>query len=47
MENAGFIFAAYTVIWAVVFVYLLILFNRQRRMRREINTLRATLDKKE
>ena len=47
MENAGFVFAAYTVIWAVVFGYLLILFNRQKRIRREIDTLKATLDKEE
>ena len=47
MENAGFVFAAYTVIWAVVFTYLLILFNRQKRIRREIDTLKAALDKDE
>jgi CcmD family protein len=47
MENAGFIFAAYTVIWAMVFGYLLILFNRQKKIRREIDALKATFDKEE
>ena len=47
MENAGYVFAAYTVIWAIIFGYLFILFNRQRRIRREIDTLKTTLDKEE
>ena len=40
MENAGYLLAAFTVIWAVVFGYILSLFNRQRRLRREINSLK-------
>ena len=41
MENAGYLFAAFTIIWALVFGYVLVLFNRQRRLRREINSLKA------
>ena len=43
MENAGYLFAAYGVVWAVVFGYVVVLQNRQRRLRREINSLKETL----
>lgn len=47
MENAGYIFAAFAIIWAAVFGYVLVLFNRQRRLRREIDSLKETLKGKE
>jgi CcmD family protein len=47
MENAGYIFAAFAIVWAVVFGYVLSLFNRQRRLRREINSLKEMLGEKE
>jgi len=47
MENAGYLLAAFTIIWAVVFGYMLLLFNRQRSLRREINSLREVLKEKE
>ena len=47
MENAGYIFAAYTIVWAAVFGYVLSLFNRQRRLRREIDSLKEVLKEKE
>ncbi len=47
MENAGYLFAAYTVIWAVVFGYVLSLFYKQRRLRQEIDALREILKEKE
>ena len=47
MQNAGFLFAAYAIIWAVFFGYLVLLHNRQRKISREIDTLRSTLDKKD
>jgi len=40
MENAGYLFAAFTIIWAVVFGYVLLLLNRQRRQQQEINSLK-------
>ena len=43
MENAGYLFAAFTIIWALVFGYVLLLFNRQRRLRREIDSLKEAL----
>ncbi len=43
MENAGYLFAAFAIVWAAVFGYVLLLFNRQRRLRREINSLKEAL----
>ena len=47
MENAGYLFAAFSVIWAAVFVYVLVLSNRQRRLQREIDSLKEVLKGKE
>ena len=43
MENASYLFAAFAVIWVAVFVYVLVLFNRQRRIQREIDSLKEVL----
>ena len=45
MENMSFLFAAYTIIWAVVFGYVIHLYRKQRKLQREINLLKETLDK--
>jgi CcmD family protein len=47
MENAGYLFAAYAIIWAVLFGYVLVLVNRQARLRREIERLRQLVKDKE
>jgi CcmD family protein len=39
MENAGYLFAAFTIIWALVFSYILILFNRQNKLKKELEIL--------
>jgi CcmD family protein len=41
MENSGYLFAAFAVIWAVVFGYILVLMNRQKKLKREIEKLEA------
>ncbi|MBI2288618.1 MAG: CcmD family protein [Chloroflexi bacterium] len=46
MENASYLLAAYTIVWAVVFGYILLLFNRQQSQQREINSLKKTLQGK-
>ena len=46
MENAGYLFAAFSIVWAVVFGYVLLLFNRQRRLRREIDSLKEAFKEK-
>ncbi len=47
MENAGYLFAAFTIAWALIFGYVLMLLNRQRGLRREIESLREALKEKE
>ena len=41
-----YLFAAYTIIWAVLFFYLLILANQQKRLDREIHSLKEALKEK-
>jgi CcmD family protein len=45
MENAGYLFAAYTIIWAVVFSYVLFMLRKQRTLQRQIDLLRKSADK--
>ncbi len=46
MENAGYLFAAFAIVWAVVFGYVFFLSNRQRTLRREIDSLKNALKEK-
>jgi CcmD family protein len=39
VENAGFFFAAYAVIWAVVFCYVFLLVKRQSDLKRRLEEL--------
>ena len=43
MENAGYLFAAYSIVWALVFGYILLLLGRQKRLQREIDSLKEAL----
>ena len=47
MENMSFLFAAYTIIWAVVFGYVFYLYRKQRTLQREIDLLKKSVDKLE
>ena len=40
MENLGYLFAAFAIVWAVIFGYVLSLSRRQRQLRREIDSLK-------
>lgn len=40
MENLGYLFAAYTIVWAVIFGYIFCLSRRQRQLQREIESLK-------
>ncbi len=33
MENAGYLFAAFAIIWVVLFGYILVLSRRQKKLR--------------
>lgn len=46
MENAGYLFAAFAIVWAVTFTYILLLLNRQGRVQREIESLKRMLKEK-
>ncbi len=43
MENGGYLFAAFSIIWVLLLGYVLVLVNRQRRLRREIDSLKDAL----
>ncbi len=47
MENSGYFFAAFTLVWAAVFAYVLVLVGRQRRLKREVESLKKLLKKNE
>jgi CcmD family protein len=44
MENLGYLLAAYSIIWAVVFGYILFLRRKQRRLQRQIDLLQKSVD---
>ena len=46
MQNAGYIFAAYTIIWVVLLGFVLAMINRQAKVRREIERLRELVKDK-
>jgi len=46
MENSGYFFAAFAIVWAVLFAYVFILVSRQRRLKRDIESLKETLKDK-
>lgn len=43
----GYLFAAYTVIWVVIFGYVFVLYLRQRKLSREIESLEESIDKQQ
>lgn len=46
MENGGYLLSAFAIAWAVIFGYVLLLLNRQKRLRREIESLKEALKEK-
>ena len=45
MENLGYLLAAYTIIWAVVFGYIFFMQRKQRKLQQQIDMWREFLDK--
>ena len=43
MENFAYLFAAFAIIWIVLFAYIFIISRRQKQIRREIERLKAAL----
>jgi CcmD family protein len=46
MGNLNFLFAAYTAVWVLLFLYLLGLSRRNRALEKEIEELRALLQRR-
>ena len=44
--NLSFLFAAYTVVWLGVLIYVVGLARRSRNLERELDELRALVDKR-
>lgn len=44
MENFGYLFAAYTIIFAVIFLYVMFIWRRQRRLERQVAALERRLE---
>ncbi len=45
MDNLGYLFAAFAIVWFGFFVYIWILFQRQNRLRRDIDLLKESIAK--
>ena len=43
MQNAGFLVAAFIVVWVLLFGYVLYLSNKQKNLQKEIETLKEVL----
>lgn len=43
MDNSGYLFAAFAVVWAVLFAYVVLLVRRQVRLKQEIEALKSLL----
>jgi CcmD family protein len=44
MQNLGYLFTAYTIIFAVIFLYVMFLWRYQARLERELRSMEAKLD---
>ena len=47
MSDLGYLFAAYTVIWLLLFLYLMWIGHRARTLRRDLTALRTALKRRE
>jgi CcmD family protein len=46
VANLNFLFAAYTAIWVLLFLYILMLSRRNRTLHKEIDELRELLQRR-
>jgi CcmD family protein len=46
MDNFGYLFAVYSIVWLVIFGFVLSLINKQNKLRKEIDSLKAMLAEK-
>jgi CcmD family protein len=45
MENIGYLFAVFAIIWTALFVYVLSLIRRQQRLHKEIELLKESQER--
>ena len=45
MDNAGYIVAAFAVVWVGLFVYIFVLVQREKALRREVSALKEGMKK--
>lgn len=43
MENMGYLIAAYSIIWVVIFGYVFYLFHKQRKLRRQMDLFKNSI----
>ena len=46
MENLNYLFAAFTVVWALIFLYVMLLSRRNRSLEQEIEELRELVERR-
>ena len=46
MQNAGYLLAAFSAAWLVLFGYVLFLLNKQKRLQQEVDSLKEARGKK-
>ena len=46
MENLGYLFAVFSIVWLVIFIYLFSLINGQKRLQKEIKSLKTLIQEK-
>ena len=47
MDNLKFLFAAYTAVWTLIFLYILMVSRRNRALEKEVEELRQLLQRRE
>jgi CcmD family protein len=47
MENAGYFFAAFAIIWAVLFAYVFFLVYKQKQLKHALDSLKERLKESE
>ena len=43
MDNVGYLFAVFSIVWIVLFIYVFSLINGQKRLQKEIKALKQEL----
>jgi CcmD family protein len=47
MDDLGYLFAAYTAIWLVVFGYILFMQRKQKKLQQQLDLLREQLNRQD